>query len=51
MKRSRKVVPIKARPAGMTGRDGAIDFAAKDFAAKPALLHHEITIRTSTSTA
>jgi flavin-binding protein dodecin len=28
MKRSRKVVPIKPR-AGMTGRDGAIDFAAK----------------------
>ena len=29
MKRSRKVVPIKARPAGMTGRDGAIDYAAR----------------------
>ena len=27
-KRSRKVVPIKGR-GGMTGRDGAIDFAAK----------------------
>jgi dodecin len=29
MKRSRKVVPIKARAGGMTGRDGAIDFSAK----------------------
>ena len=30
MKRSRKVVPIKARGGGgMTGRDGAIDFAAR----------------------
>jgi hypothetical protein len=30
MKRSRKVVPIKARgTGGMTGRDGAIDFTAK----------------------
>ena len=29
MKRSRKVVSIKARSGGMTGRDGAIDFAAK----------------------
>ena len=30
MKRSRKVVPIKARGGGgMTGRDGAIDFSAK----------------------
>jgi flavin-binding protein dodecin len=37
MKRSRKVVPIKARSGGMTGRDGAIDFAAK-----AALLNHEI---------
>ena len=27
-KRSRKVVPLKGR-GGMTGRDGAIDFAAK----------------------
>ena len=26
-KRSRKVVPIKARGTGMTGRNGAIDFA------------------------
>ena len=37
MKRSRKVVPIKTRPAGMTGRDGAIDFAART-----ALLNQEI---------
>jgi dodecin len=29
MKRSRKVTPISARAGGMTGRDGAIDFAAK----------------------
>src|ERR1700710_1882766 len=28
-KRSRKVVPLKSRGGGMTGRDGAIDFAAK----------------------
>ena len=28
-KRSRKVLPLKARAGGMTGRDGAIDFAAK----------------------
>ena len=35
-KRSRKVVPIKGR-GGMTGRDGAIDFAAK-----AAMLNHEI---------
>jgi flavin-binding protein dodecin len=27
-KRSRKVVPIKSRVGGLTGRDGAIDFAA-----------------------
>ena len=35
MKRTRKVVPIKAR-GGMTGRDGAIDFSAK-----AALMHRE----------
>ena len=35
-KRSRKVVPIKGR-GGMTGRDGAIDFAART-----ALLNQEI---------
>ena len=29
MKRSRKVVSIKARSGGMTGRDGAIDYAAR----------------------
>jgi flavin-binding protein dodecin len=29
MKRSRKVLPLKARAGGMTGRDGAIDFAAR----------------------
>ena len=30
MKRSRKVLPLKARVgSGMTGRDGAIDFSAK----------------------
>jgi flavin-binding protein dodecin len=29
MKRSRKVVPLKSRGGGMTGRDGAIDFAAR----------------------
>ena len=29
MKRSRKVVSIKARGGGMTGRDGAIDYAAR----------------------
>lgn len=30
MKRSRKVLPLKARVGGaMTGRDGAIDFSAK----------------------
>jgi flavin-binding protein dodecin len=29
MKRSRKVVSIKGRAGGMTGRDGAIDFSAK----------------------
>jgi dodecin len=29
MKRSRKVQPLVARSRGMTGRDGAIDFAAK----------------------
>ena len=37
MKRSRKVVSIKARGgSGMTGRDGAIDFSAKT-----ALMHNE----------
>ena len=37
MKRTRKVVPIKARGGGgMTGRDGAIDFSAK-----AALMHRE----------
>ena len=35
-KRSRKVLPLKARAGGMTGRDGAIDFAAK-----AALITHE----------
>ena len=29
MKRSRKVQPIAARAGGMTGRDGAVDFAAR----------------------
>ena len=29
MKRSRKVLPLKARGTAMTGRDGAIDFSAK----------------------
>jgi flavin-binding protein dodecin len=29
MKRSRKIVSLKPRGGGMTGRDGAIDFAAK----------------------
>ena len=29
MKRSTKVRPIRARGGGMTGRDGAIDFAAR----------------------
>jgi len=29
MKRSAKVRPIRARAGGMTGRDGAIDFAAR----------------------
>ena len=29
MKRSAKIRPIRARAGGMTGRDGAIDFAAK----------------------
>jgi flavin-binding protein dodecin len=29
LKRSRKVVPMKSRGGGLTGRDGAIDFAAR----------------------
>ena len=29
VKRSRKIVPLKPRGGGMTGRDGAIDFAVK----------------------
>ena len=29
MKRSRKVLPLKGRGTAMTGRDGAIDFAAR----------------------
>ena len=29
IKRSRKIVPLKPRGGGMTGRDGAIDFSAK----------------------
>lgn len=29
IKRSRKIVPLKPRSGGMTGRDGAIDFAVK----------------------
>ena len=38
MKRSRKVLPLKARVGGgMTGRDGAIDFSAK-----AALVHNEV---------
>ena len=41
MKRSRKVVPIKARPAGMTGRDGAIDFAARSALANQVAAHHD----------
>jgi flavin-binding protein dodecin len=37
MKRSRKVLPLKARVGGgMTGRDGAIDYSAK-----AALVSHE----------
>ena len=36
-KRSRKVLPLKTRGGGMTGRDGAIDFAAK-----AALINHEV---------
>ena len=33
-KRSRKVVPLKSRGGGLTGRDGAIDFAVRTAAAQ-----------------
>ena len=40
-RRSRKVLPLKPRGGGMTGRDGAIDFAAKAALANDAAANSE----------
>jgi flavin-binding protein dodecin len=42
LKRARKVVPLKSRSGGaLTGRDGAIDFAAKAAFATQAIMNPE----------